>query len=249
MRASWDLGLRLFVWGLGVAFLSFASAGFAQQVRASYDEFGNRTLSVDGWRLILPRMYQDSNTGELWLDWQYPDGTGRGFGTTLDAHLRTRGFDAGTPHDPQDLAGWFREGDVPPGESRQNSWSLPGYDLEYTRALIAWWEQGNDGCYDLVTGDWVEVDCGDLPPDDADAGAADLPVCPAGMNPFEAAAANCRIVITGTSESGSIPQDVQEAFEAYREANERCTLNPTSDNCAARDRAYRAWVDLMEQGR
>lgn len=248
MRACWRFVVGFLVWGVAVAWWSFTSVGVAQQVRAGYDEHGNRTLAVDGWRFTLPRMYRDSNSGELWLDWQYPDGTGRGFGSPLDAHLRMRGFEVGTTHDPRDLAVWFAEGEVEAGGNRSSSWHLPGYDLEYTQALIEWWEQGNDGCFDLEEGEWVQVDCVAAPPDDAGVNDVELPACPEGMNPFEAAGANCRIIPEGMTGSGPVPQDVQEAFEAYREAKERCELNPTSENCAAYERAYQVWIDLMQRG-
>ncbi len=247
MRPRWGVAGIVVVWVLVVALAAVASAGLAQEIRADYDEFGNRTLSVDGWRLILPRMFDDPVTGELWLDWQYPDGTGRGFGAPLDDYLRMRGLDGSSPHH---LMMWFREGDFPPEDHRPSSYFLPGYDLEYTEALIAWWEQGNDGCYELEAGAWVAIDCGDPEPtaarDPAAAPAGDSPACQPGMSPFEAAAAGCRITPHGMAPSGdTLRPEVQEAAETLRAAQELCQLNPTVENCAARDRAYAAYIDLM----
>ncbi len=244
MQSHRGFVVRCVAWIIAAALWTGATVGFAQQILASHDEFGNRTLQVDDWQLVIPRMYLDQNTNALWLDWQYPDGTGRGFGMPLDEFLRVRGVDGSSPHH---LDIWMKAGVVPDGDSRPYAWDLPGYPLEWTADLIDWWSFGGEGCYQTEGGAWVEFDCpAAASPDQVAATPDPAPACPPGMNPFDAAAAGCRIVVGGGSSPGAtMSPEVQQAYDAYNAAKELCERNPTSENCAARDQAYQALTALM----
>lgn len=233
---------------VAVALWAGATVGFAQRVISTHDEFGSRTLSVDRWRVIIPHTYVDRNSTRLMVDWQYPDGTGRGFGFRLDDPERVRGYGL-DPLSPHDTFVWMREGDVADEATRPCSWDLPGYALEWTEAMITWWAGGGDGSMEAVGGDWVEFDCpGTDPPAQANGTPEPDPVCPAGMNPFEAAAAGCRIVVGGSGSPAPMSKEVRQAYEAYDAAKALCETNSTAENCAARDRAYQALVAFMGRG-
>jgi hypothetical protein len=232
----WRTRLLRVGWGVALVAVALASAAFAQEIRAEYDAYGQRTLTIDGWRLVIPRMYQQRDTGVVWLDWQYPDGTGRGFGYPLDDHRAITGRDGSTP---EDFYAWFREGEVPEGEARVNSFSLPGYSVEYVAELLDWWSRGGDGCYVAEAGGWRDVPCA----------AASAPTttpaptasgCVPGGGPF---AGGCIVIggVTMTEITDPFAIGMTELAQAMQAAQQACNITRNPDVCAEYYRLYAAY--------
>jgi len=227
----------LLIAALLIAALSTLAA--AQEIRAEVDAYGQRILTIDGWRLIIPRMYQDRD-GRLWLDWQYPDGTGRGFGYPMDSHQATTGRSGDKP---EDFYAWFRAGDVPEGATRASTFDLPGYPLEYVAQLIDWWTQGGDGCFVAEANGWRDVPCAAAPPATTTPATPAAPCTPGG-GPF---GGGC-VVIGGIS-LVSIPDPMAvgmaELAQAMQAAQQACTTTRDSNVCAEYYRLYAAYTQRM----
>ena len=195
------------------------------RIQASSNE-----LIVDGWRLIMPTVSVDQQTGQTWVKYDLPDGSYQSY-----------------PLDSGELIAekWYK-----PGADGLNA-TPGGYSIEDTEEIKNWYMDGGKGDFVIQNGNWTAVaDAADgakpaasnAVADNANgaSGDAENEAGPYGGGQIDPSA------IQSVSTRPEVDTEITQLAADFQAARALCRSEPSNENCERANELQAKYLKKMQ---